>query len=60
MDELSDVNEIGPIIAESVNQYLKSPFGKKTIDDLAAADVVMRSPRRAQASQRGWREKRSW
>jgi DNA ligase (NAD+) len=50
--ELSDVNEIGPIIAESVYEYLKSPFGTRTIDDLARSGVNMQSPRRATATRR--------
>ena len=40
-DQISEVNEIGPIIAKSVYDYLHSDFGQKTIDDLAALDVKM-------------------
>jgi DNA ligase (NAD+) len=52
VEELSAVPEIGPIIAESVYEYLKSPFGTKTIDDLKLADVKMDSPRRAAPTRR--------
>ena len=52
VDELSEVNEIGPIIAASVHEYLSSPFGTKTIDDLALSGVKMQSPRRAETAQR--------
>jgi DNA ligase (NAD+) len=52
VDELSEVNEIGPIIAASVQEYLSSPFGTKTVDDLALSGVKMQSPRRAQTAQR--------
>lgn len=39
LDELSSVNEIGPIIAQSVYDWLHSPSGEKTIDDLAGQGV---------------------
>ena len=47
IEELSEVNEIGPIIARSVYDYLQSDFGQEIIDDLAALGVKMESPRRA-------------
>lgn len=40
-DAIGDVHEIGPIIAQSVYDYLHSPFGRKTIDDLADMGVKM-------------------
>jgi DNA ligase (NAD+) len=42
-DQISEINEIGPIIAQSVYDYLHSPFGEKTIDDLAALGVKMKT-----------------
>ena len=44
VDQLSEINEIGPIIAESVHQFLASEFGSAAIDDLAASGVVMEVP----------------
>jgi DNA ligase (NAD+) len=49
VEELSAVNEIGPIIAQSVYDYLHSPFGSETIDDLAQLGVKMEAPRTATA-----------
>ena len=46
VEELSEVNEIGPIIAQSVFDYLQSDYGRKIIDDLATLGVNMESPRR--------------
>jgi DNA ligase (NAD+) len=47
VEELSEVNEIGPIIAQSVHDFLHSDFGKQTVDDLAALGVKMTEPKRA-------------
>ena len=44
IDQLSDINEIGPIIAESAHSFLASEFGTATIDDLACLGVVMEAP----------------
>ncbi|HEY2762369.1 MAG TPA: NAD-dependent DNA ligase LigA, partial [Pirellulales bacterium] len=44
-EQLSEVNEIGPTIAHSVYDFLHSPFGRKTIDDLAAQGVKMTAPK---------------
>ena len=44
VEELSEINEIGPIIAESVHEFLASEFGRATIDDLAALGVTMEVP----------------
>jgi DNA ligase (NAD+) len=41
LEELSSVNEIGPVIAGSVYDWLHSPSGEKTIDDLAGLGVKM-------------------
>ena len=43
-EELGDINEIGPIIAESVHEYLESDFGGAAIDDLASSGVTMEVP----------------
>jgi DNA ligase (NAD+) len=40
---LSDINEIGPIIAQSVYEFLHSKFGSQTIADLQQLGVEMRS-----------------
>lgn len=40
-EELSEVNEIGPIIAESAYDFLHSEQGRKTIDSLRKAGVAM-------------------
>ena len=42
-DELSRTNEIGPVIAKSVHDFLHSDFGRKTIEDLRGQGVVMES-----------------
>ncbi len=41
VEALSDVNEIGPVIAQSVHDYLQSPYGQHTIDDLASLGMKM-------------------
>ncbi len=44
-EELSEVNEIGPIIAASVHQFLHSKAGRDTIRELAGLGVKMTSPK---------------
>lgn len=44
-DELSEVHEIGPVIAGSVYEFLHSEYGRKTISDLASVGVKMESAR---------------
>ena len=39
VDELSEVDEVGPIIAESVYNFLHNEHGTETIESLAAAGV---------------------
>ncbi len=51
-EELSEVNEIGPIIAESVYSFLHSPFGKETISDLKSLGVKMKSTAPARGKRR--------
>jgi len=41
VEQLSEVNEIGPIIAESVYDYLHGEFGRRTIDELRKLGVEM-------------------
>ena len=41
IEQLGEINEIGPIIAQSVHDYLKSPFGAETIADLRRLGVQM-------------------
>jgi DNA ligase (NAD+) len=38
---LSQVNEVGPIIAQSVYDYFHSKFGRETIADLESLGVKM-------------------
>ncbi len=45
VEELSAVNEIGEIIAQSVHAFLHSAFGKRTIDDLESLGVKTSAPR---------------
>jgi DNA ligase (NAD+) len=41
VEELSEVNEIGPIIAQSIHSFLHSEFGQQTIQDLDSLGVKM-------------------
>ena len=50
VDELSETNEIGPIIAQSVYDFLHSKFGEETIEDLKSVGVKMKSAARAGGS----------
>lgn len=52
-DELSQVMEIGPTIAESVFKWLHSDFGSQTIDDLQSLGVKMEALQTAAQSQTG-------
>jgi DNA ligase (NAD+) len=44
VEELSAATEVGPVIAQSVYDFLHSEFGAATIDDLASAGVSMETP----------------
>jgi DNA ligase (NAD+) len=44
LEQLGTVNEIGPVIAKSVYEYLQSPVWSKAIDELARAGVSMELP----------------
>jgi DNA ligase (NAD+) len=50
VEELSAVNEIGPVIAQSVHDFLHSEFGRRTIDDLVAQGVDTTAPKRSTAN----------
>lgn len=41
VEQLSETNEIGPIIAQSVFDYFHSPFGEATIADLKSVGLKM-------------------
>ncbi len=41
VEEISQVSEIGPVIAQSVYDFLRSPWGKQTIEDLKQLGVKM-------------------
>ena len=43
VEQLSETNEIGPIIAQSVYDFLHGKFGSETIDDLRSVGVSMES-----------------
>jgi DNA ligase (NAD+) len=47
VEELSEVLEIGPVIAQSVFDFLHSPGGKTAIDELQELGVTMTGPKRA-------------
>jgi DNA ligase (NAD+) len=51
--ELGEVNEIGPTIAQSVYDYLHSPYGKATIDDLQDLGINMKAPKTLAATGKG-------
>jgi DNA ligase (NAD+) len=50
VEQLSETNEIGPIIAQSVYDFLHSKFGRETIEDLKSVGVKMESAGRAGGS----------
>jgi DNA ligase (NAD+) len=41
VEELTEVNEIGPVIARSIDDWLQSDFGRATIADLRTSGVLM-------------------
>ena len=58
VEQLSDTMEIGPIIAQSVFDFLHGKFGSETIADLKSVGVKMDAPR---VRRRGpWRARRWW
>src|SRR4029078_1336009 len=53
LNDLSEVNEIGPIIAKSIHDFLHSIHGSQIIDDLQSQGVNMTAPKRAKAVAEG-------
>ena len=49
IEDLSETQEIGPVIAASVHAFLHGDFGRRTVDDLKALGLDMTSPRTASA-----------
>lgn len=50
VEDLSETMEIGPVIAQSVFDFLQSDFGREIIDDLASLGVDMTAPLKAQSA----------
>ena len=50
VEQLSEINEIGDVIAQSVHSFLHDEFGRATIDDLRSLGVQMEEPRAARAA----------
>ncbi len=46
VEELSRINEIGTVIADSVYQFLHSDYGTQTIEDLRSVGVQLTEPQR--------------
>jgi DNA ligase (NAD+) len=51
VEQLSTVNEIGPIIAASVHAFLQGEYGQETIASLRQRGLDMTAPKRATRSQ---------
>jgi DNA ligase (NAD+) len=49
VEEISEIDEIGPIIAESVYRFAHGKYGASVIDGLLAQGVKMRQPQKAAA-----------
>lgn len=47
LEELSQVNEIGEIIARSVYDFLQSDYGRETIEDLRSLGISMEAEKRS-------------
>jgi DNA ligase (NAD+) len=45
VDDLSEINEVGPVIAQSVYDFVHSNFGAQAIKDLAKIGVSMQAER---------------
>ncbi len=50
VDRIGEVREIGPVIAQSVHDFLHGEFGRKAVGDLRAAGVKMEATRQAGGS----------
>ncbi len=57
VEELSDIPEIGPIIAQSVHDYLHNPADQAMLDDLAEQGVKMEATEAREASSNLFTEK---
>ena len=53
VDELSAVPDVGEIIAQSVFDFLQSPYGQETVDDLAVQGVRMTADAATKAAASG-------
>lgn len=53
VEQLSETNEIGPVIARSVYEFLHGPTGEQAIEDLKNVGVSMEAPRSAAAAKSG-------
>ncbi len=51
VEDLSEIQEIGPVIADSVHGFLDADFGRRTIEDLAAQGLKMSAPRPARRNE---------
>ncbi len=61
IDDLTATDEVGPIIAESVFQYLHSPHGMSTVAELREMGLVMDAPRQIESlPPNRWQAKLSW
>lgn len=49
-EDLSNVEEVGPVIAESVFKFLHSPHGERAISKLQKAGVDMTAPKKSAAT----------
>ena len=47
VEELAEILEIGPVIAESVHSFVHGDFGRQTIEDLRGLGLKMTAPRAA-------------
>ncbi|HEY1785001.1 MAG TPA: NAD-dependent DNA ligase LigA [Pirellulales bacterium] len=50
IEQLSATPEVGPIIVQSVHDYLHGDFGPRVVDDLASLGIDMTAPERAAAT----------
>ena len=55
VESLSEIMEIGPVIAASVQAFLSSAPGRRTIDDLTGVGVRMSAPRAERQPRHGRR-----
>ena len=53
VDELSAVSDVGEIIAQSVFDFLQSPYGQETVNDLASQGVRMTADAATKAAATG-------